>query len=968
MSRYRLSFSGPPIVEVDNQAVTLPTRKSLALLAFLAVEQKLYHRNQLLTIFWPDLDQGRGRAALRRELSRINKVLGDEWRVIEGETVQISEQVTVDVLEAEQWLDEDRVGAKTAVSFNRGEFLAGFGIPDSPDFDLWQQQQATKWQATRIGLLLNAANGNLKGETAVSLLKQAVAIDPLNENSNQQLIQTYLAQNQSITAQKQYDQFAALLETELNAKPPSYLTQLLQSRPLIQQDDVVERSPENHSISRRFNPRILVLGALVVGLLSMGIWWGRQQWLGLQNQVDVATSNQLVAQAQAATDPDLKLLLALAAYHQEPSMVSEEALFGALNSLPPHFVTSIAHETAVTALATKPSEQLLAVGLTNGDIYLYDTGTFEPVGQVMSGHERRIMSLKFLPNDELLVSASQDGTIRFWDIETQSQIGGTLTHESGSINDIDVDLEGKFLLSGGSDQTVRLWDLSVSQTNPPLIGQPVQAHEGAVLAVEFLHAEEVFATGGTDGEVIEWFIQENLSIRKEPIDVYSEQHSGSVNDIASMLYVGFDSVAYYASVGLDGKLIEYYRPSFQANLNELMHDISAEAVVFGHSEFYSAGLDGQILSRPVQIDFVPPPFQFSKIDAGIFALAFDEQLDLLFSGDEDGNVIIWDINQTRPFIHKTGARDDVTLAFQSAEELFVANGYGQVRILDQGLENIDFVRFEERDNDAKHWLFPVEGLAVFSVGTTVHFHPERTSSWTFDTKSPIAKMVASSDGSLIGIGTLSGEVIVFDWATRQVSFKFQNNNAVVNDLIFSANGESLLVGLNNQRVIVYDLENRNSRRRRLSDEPTAVSVSPNYDLIAIGLEDGSIQLFHFENNRIGNSHSQYDGHDEPITDLSFDGSGNRLASASWDSNIQLWDVATGASILLDDHERGVSDLAWSPNGRYLASAGWDNRIIRWDLNVELWQETACLAANRNLTEEEWSTYLPNEPFTLLCQE
>jgi hypothetical protein len=61
----------------------------------------------------------------------------------------------------------------------------------------------------------------------------------------------------------------------------------------------------------------------------------------------------------------------------------------------------------------------------------------------------------------------------------------------------------------------------------------------------------------------------------------------------------------------------------------------------------------------------------------------------------------------------------------------------------------------------------------------------------------------------------------------------------------------------------------------------------------------------------------------------------------------------------------VYGLAFSPDDQTLASASQD-AIILWDLGLESWQDHACQRANRNLTPDEWATYLPAQPYRATC--
>jgi hypothetical protein len=63
--------------------------------------------------------------------------------------------------------------------------------------------------------------------------------------------------------------------------------------------------------------------------------------------------------------------------------------------------------------------------------------------------------------------------------------------------------------------------------------------------------------------------------------------------------------------------------------------------------------------------------------------------------------------------------------------------------------------------------------------------------------------------------------------------------------------------------------------------------------------------------------------------------GTRLASASDDSTIRLWDAVAGSPFAtLQGHSDSVNAVAWSPDGRRLASASDDNSIRLWDVSAD----------------------------------
>jgi WD40 repeat protein len=64
----------------------------------------------------------------------------------------------------------------------------------------------------------------------------------------------------------------------------------------------------------------------------------------------------------------------------------------------------------------------------------------------------------------------------------------------------------------------------------------------------------------------------------------------------------------------------------------------------------------------------------------------------------------------------------------------------------------------------------------------------------------------------------------------------------------------------------------------------------------------------------------------------------------------------------------VESVSFSPDGKILASGSGDGSIILWAVDPDSWSRRACSIASRNLTCDEWSRYLLDEPYRKICPD
>ena len=109
---------------------------------------------------------------------------------------------------------------------------------------------------------------------------------------------------------------------------------------------------------------------------------------------------------------------------------------------------------------------------------------------------------------------------------------------------------------------------------------------------------------------------------------------------------------------------------------------------------------------------------------------------------------------------------------------------------------------------------------------------------------------------------------------------------------------------------------------------TSVAFSPDGKRLASASYDKTIKLW---NLAAGTELLTLKGHSDVVWFVAFSPDGKRLASGSSDKTVKLWDAATGKALLtLKGHRGDVRSVAFLPDGRRLTSGSGDGSIRLWD--------------------------------------
>lgn len=269
----------------------------------------------------------------------------------------------------------------------------------------------------------------------------------------------------------------------------------------------------------------------------------------------------------------------------------------------------------------------------------------------------------------------------------------------------------------------------------------------------------------------------------------------------------------------------------------------------------------------------------------------------------------------------------------------------------------------------------------------------------------------SAQGQRLAFGSVGANVLtVADSATGTIVASFSVSDPGVMTATLSPDGSRIAIG-GADVTSVWDV---NSQQKLFSfDHPNLfapafsmernMAFSPDADTLAV-INDTTVELWDVTSGKPIGSLAGH--HDAPISTVVFSADGRILATGSHDQSVALWDVQTRAQLGQRLRHHGeVFSMAFSPDGLELAVSEfptwettlWNVPLQRevghlstmivdtfnadgtrlaalrpaagveaWNVDPQSWQREACQVANRNLTLDEWTRYLGDEPYRATC--
>lgn len=237
-----INLFGPPQITRGKEQISIQRRKDLALLIYLVSTSQPQSRDTLATLLWQDQTQTDARSNLRKSLSRLKSMLGEDALFISQNQAGLNPKFSIrlDTAQFDSHINRFRQHGhvkkanhphlcgecqntlEEAARLYRADFLQGFSLPDSPVFEEWQFFQSESLRKNLSEILEHltlqftfAGNHSL----AIEHCRRWLSLDRLHEPPHRQLMLLYALSGQQSAALRQFDEFARLLRNELGAEP-----------------------------------------------------------------------------------------------------------------------------------------------------------------------------------------------------------------------------------------------------------------------------------------------------------------------------------------------------------------------------------------------------------------------------------------------------------------------------------------------------------------------------------------------------------------------------------------------------------------------------------------------------------------------------------------------------------------------------------------------------------------------------
>lgn len=234
MTQLEVTILGrPSITQVGKSFPSLVSRKSRALICYLAFTGRPHSRQALAGLFWSEMSEQNARRNLRVILTKLRTDF-DDYLIIQRRTLAFNRErpFSVDALLFEEELSQKDLTIqqlKQTTDRYREPFMHDFALRDAPLFEEWVRLQQEHYRQMAMAALFQLSASLTEARqfgAGIETLSRLLQLEPWMEEAHRQRMLLLALSGQRSAALAQYETCVAMLREELGVDPSPETTQL----------------------------------------------------------------------------------------------------------------------------------------------------------------------------------------------------------------------------------------------------------------------------------------------------------------------------------------------------------------------------------------------------------------------------------------------------------------------------------------------------------------------------------------------------------------------------------------------------------------------------------------------------------------------------------------------------------------------------------------------------------------------